>query len=68
MPTVEESPTVEEADETSNETSEQQNARESAESYVQTGAFSRKSLIGQLKFEGYSRADAEYAVDAISPN
>ena len=51
--TVEESPTVEESDETSKETSEQQNARETAESYLQTGAFSRKSLIEQLKFEAF---------------
>lgn len=47
------------------ETSGQRNARESAESYLDTAAFSRKSLIQQLKYEGYSKKDAEYAVDAI---
>ena len=47
------------------QTSGQRNARESAESYLETAAFSRKSLIQQLKFEGYSKKDAEYAVDAI---
>src|SRR5215211_1761065 len=47
------------------ETSGQQNARESAEDYLSTGAFSREGLIEQLKYEGYSKKDAEYAVDAI---
>ena len=50
------------------ETAGQQNARESAESYLATGAFSRKGLIEQLRFEGYSKKDAAYAVEAISPN
>jgi Host cell surface-exposed lipoprotein len=31
-------------------------------------AFSRKGLIEQLKYEGYSKAEAEYAVDAINVN
>lgn len=44
----------------------QENARRSAESYIDTGAFSRSGLIGQLKYEGFSRADATYAVDAIA--
>jgi hypothetical protein len=57
-----ETPTVEE----SNETSGQQNARETAESYLESGSFSRKGLIQQIKFEGFSRADAEYAVGAIT--
>jgi Host cell surface-exposed lipoprotein len=50
------------------ETVSQQNARESAESYLDTSAFSREGLIKQLKFEGYSQADAVYAVNAVSPN
>jgi Host cell surface-exposed lipoprotein len=50
------------------ETAGQQNARESAESYLDTAPFSRTGLIKQLKFEGYSAADATYAVNAVSPN
>ncbi len=47
------------------ETPSQQNARESAESYLKYTPFSRSGLIDQLKFEGYSAADAKYAVDAV---
>ena len=50
------------------ETAGQQNARESAETYLGTAAFSRSGLIKQLKFEGYSLADATYAVGAITVN
>jgi hypothetical protein len=50
------------------ETVAQENARRSAESYLDTSAFSRIGLIKQLKFEGYSTSDATYAVDAVSPN
>ena len=46
------------------ETPGQQNARESAESYLDISAFSRTGLIKQLKFEGYSEKDATYGVDA----
>ena len=49
----------------STETLSQQNAREKAESYLSTMAFSRSGLIDQLKFEQFDTADAEYAVDAI---
>ena len=42
----------------------QENARESAESYLDMSAFSRVGLIKQLKFEGFSQKDAEYGVDA----
>jgi hypothetical protein len=52
----------------SSESSGQENARRSAESYLQTSPFSRAGLIKQLKYEGYSVADATYAVDAISPD
>jgi hypothetical protein len=44
------------------ETSGQQNARESAEDYLSTGAFSRSGLIQQLKFEGFTSEQAEYGV------
>lgn len=50
------------------ETAGQENARRSAENYLDTAAFSRKGLIGQLEYEGYSTADATYAVDAVSPD
>lgn len=46
------------------ETAGQENARESAESYLDLSAFSRTGLIKQLKFEGYSEKDATYGVDA----
>lgn len=46
------------------ETAGQENARRSAETYLDTSAFSRAGLIKQLKFEGYSQKDAEYGVDA----
>jgi hypothetical protein len=47
------------------ETSGQENARESAESYLSMGGFSRSGLIDQLKYEGFSKKDAKYAVDAL---
>jgi hypothetical protein len=50
------------------ESSGQRNARRSADHYLSTMAFSRKGLIDQLKYEGYSRADAVYGVDALVVN
>ena len=41
---------------------------ETAQSYLDTGAFSRKGLIEQLRFEGFSKAEAMFAVDYIDPN
>ena len=66
---VEEAP-VEEApaEEAPAETAGQENARGSAEGYLEYSAFSRKGLIGQLEYEGYSTKDATYAVDAVSPD
>ena len=52
-------------DSESTETISQQNAREKAESYLSTMAFSRSGLIKQLEFEKFETVDAEYAVDAI---
>lgn len=43
----------------------QRNARRSASQYLDFTAFSRSGLIGQLEFEGYSTADATYAVDSL---
>ena len=50
------------------ETPGQKNARESAEQYLQTQAFSRAGLVKQLSSqygEGFSKADAIYAVNHI---
>ncbi len=43
----------------------QENAIQSAEDYLDYSAFSRKGLIKQLEFEGYSGKDAELAVSRI---
>lgn len=43
----------------------QMNAIESAQSYLDYSAFSRKGLIEQLEFEDYSNADATFAVDYV---
>lgn len=48
----------------SKETVAQSNARRAAGSYLSLTAFSRSGLIEQLEFEGYSKADATYGVDA----
>ena len=42
------------------------NARASAEQYLSGQSFSRSGLIKQLKFEGFSTADATYGVGAVS--
>jgi Host cell surface-exposed lipoprotein len=57
---------VEEAPYSSGLSSGQENARQQAESYLDYSAFSRKGLIEQLEFEGYSTADATYAVDNVT--
>jgi Host cell surface-exposed lipoprotein len=52
----------------SGETAGQENARRSAESYLEFSAFSRKGLIQQLSSEygeEFSKADAIYAVNHI---
>jgi hypothetical protein len=46
------------------ETIGQFNARRSASSYLASSGFSRTGLIKQLKYEGYTDADAAYGVDA----
>ena len=63
--------TTPDAPEVSGETAGQKNARRSAETYLDTMAFSRKGLIQQLSSsagEGFSRADATYAVNHIDVN
>ena len=44
---------------------EQENAVETALSYLEYSAFSRSGLIDQLKYEGFSTSDAKFAVDSI---
>lgn len=50
------------------ETISEENARKKGESYLRSSCFSRTRLIGQLEYEGFSSADAKYAVDAINPD
>jgi hypothetical protein len=44
----------------------QQNAVRKAQEYLSISAFSREGLIGQLEYEGFSTADATFAVDSIA--
>lgn len=53
---------------TGSPTVSQQNAVRSAQEYLQSQAFSQKGLISQLKYEGFSTADATYAVGAFYVN
>ena len=43
----------------------QENAIRQAESYLAISGFSKQGLIEQLEFEGYSKADAKFAVNNI---
>ena len=43
----------------------QENAREAAESYLDFSGFSKKGLVEQLEFEGYTVKQAIYAADAV---
>ncbi|WP_211170714.1 Ltp family lipoprotein [Pseudonocardia bannensis] len=42
-----------------------QNAVESAESYLSFSAFSRQGLIDQLKYEGFTAAQAKHGADSV---
>jgi hypothetical protein len=46
----------------------QDNARRKAASYLQFEAFSRSGLIRQLKYEGFTTAQATYGANAIHVN
>jgi len=48
------------------ETVSQRNARQSATDYLDMTSFSRKGLIGQLEYEGFTQDDAAYGVDALN--
>jgi hypothetical protein len=47
------------------ETVEEANATRKAESYLSVMGFSKTGLIAQLKFDGFSTADATYGVENI---
>ncbi|MFE9577344.1 Ltp family lipoprotein [Nocardia sp. NPDC006044] len=47
-------------------TSSQRNAIRSAQQYLAYSAFSRSGLIHQLEYEGFSTADATFAVDSLN--
>jgi Host cell surface-exposed lipoprotein len=72
--TTEEAPaeeTTEEAPPESELTAAQENAIESAESYLEFGGFSRQGLIDQLSSEygeGFKKKDATFAVDYLDVN
>lgn len=66
--TEEAPPLVEEEiieDDSPSETASQSQARGMASDYIDTMAFSKKGLIKQLEFEGFSKADATYGANAI---
>jgi hypothetical protein len=46
----------------------QQQAVSKGEDYLDMAGFSRKGLIEQLVFEGFSKAEAKFAADHIAPN
>lgn len=46
-------------------TAGQRNALSKARSYLQISAFSKKGLAEQLKFDGFSRSDARWAVNRV---
>lgn len=46
-------------------TKSQEQALRSAESYLDYSAFSKKGLVEQLKYEGFSKADAKWATDHV---
>jgi Host cell surface-exposed lipoprotein len=62
---ITEESTTTEVEEAPTETVNQENARKSAESYLEYSAFSRQGLIDQLEYEEFATEDAEYAVDAV---
>lgn len=53
------------AEEFPDETVSQTNAREMADSYLRSSAFSLEGLIEQLEYEGFSNEDATYGAEAV---
>lgn len=52
----------------SNLTMGQQQAVAKAQEYLDFAAFSNQGLVDQLVYEGFSKADATFAVDYIAPD
>ena len=48
------------------ETVSQRNPRQTAADYLEYTSFSRRGLIEQLEYEGFTQGDAEYGVDALN--
>ena len=48
------------------ETRSQENARKKATDYLALSAFSRKGLIKQLVFEGFTQEEATYGADSLT--
>jgi colicin import membrane protein len=46
----------------------QEQAARSAKSYLRFTSFSRKGLIGQLEYEGFSSSDAKAGIDSLKVN
>ena len=46
----------------------QENAVQSAQSYIDMGGFSKQGLIGQLEYEKFSQKDATFAANNIDAN
>lgn len=46
----------------------QEQAVQKASAYLDMGGFSRKSLIEQLKYEGFGKSDATFAADYLDPD
>ena len=62
--TPSDNPAIEEpADDTPSATMGEQNALSKAGDYLAVSAFSYSGLVEQLKFEGYTDAEAKYGVD-----
>lgn len=40
----------------------QKNATRTAQSYLASGAFSKRGLLKQLKYEGFTKSQAQYGV------
>jgi host cell surface-exposed lipoprotein len=49
-------------------TAGQRNALSSAQSYLRYSAFSKSGLLGQLRYEHYSRSNARWAVNHVRAN
>lgn len=45
-----------------------QNAIKTAQSYLRVSSFSRKGLVDQLRFEGYTSDEAVFACDYLEPD